>query len=278
MGPLLPVLLSLLPILANAGKFTLQSPRIVITGSDASIIRNEPLSLASLPSPPLALEWSDTLKLTFQILEKDSGKGVQPHQTFLRFYDPQTDEEGIQPIRVSNSGKASFELSAARPPASIPPTANASSPLQVTLIIGSFEHSPMSQPLFELSLPPSLPAPQHPDEASFHKLPEIHHTFRPEPKTPYVIFSAIGTGLVIAPWVVLVGLWASIPHRLPHLFNPLILLFVGLLGSLEGLLFMYWVNLRLGEVLLYGAVLGGVTIAAGKSALSKVAQWRVGSA
>ena len=38
------------------------------------------------------------------------GKGVQPHQTFLRFYDPETGEEGIQPVRVGSGGKAKFEL------------------------------------------------------------------------------------------------------------------------------------------------------------------------
>jgi len=54
--------------------------------------------------------FSDRLKFTFQVLDKDSEKPVQPHQTFLRFYDPSTEEEGIQPLRVSSTGKASFEL------------------------------------------------------------------------------------------------------------------------------------------------------------------------
>ncbi|KAF8531094.1 Dolichyl-diphosphooligosaccharide--protein glycosyltransferase subunit Swp1 [Gautieria morchelliformis] len=278
MGALLPALLSLLPLLASAGQLTLQSPRVTITGPDASILRNEPLSLAHPLSPPLTLGTSDTLKLTFQILQKDSGKGVQPHQTFLRFHDPQTDEEGVQPLRVSSTGKANFELNLARPPVSIPPTPNASVPLHVTLIIGSFKHSPLSQPLFDLYLPVSHAAPQHPDEPMYHPLSEIQHTFRPDPQTPYVIFSAIGTMAVVAPWIVLLGLWGSIPHRLPHLSHPLILLFVGLLASFEGLLFWYWVELRLGQVLLYGAILGGVTVAAGKSALAKVGRWRVGTA
>jgi Oligosaccharyltransferase subunit Ribophorin II len=40
----------------------------------------------------------------------------------------------------------------------------------------------------------------------YHPLPEIQHTFRPDPQTPYVILSAIGTIAVVAPWVVLLGL------------------------------------------------------------------------
>lgn len=50
------------------------------------------------------------LRLTFQVVEKDGDKGVQPHQTFLRFYDDLTGEEGIQPLKVSSTGKAKFEL------------------------------------------------------------------------------------------------------------------------------------------------------------------------
>jgi len=53
---------------------------------------------------------SDTLKLTFQVTEQATDNGVQPHQTFLRFFDSTTGEEGIQPVKISSSGKAKFEL------------------------------------------------------------------------------------------------------------------------------------------------------------------------
>lgn len=61
-------------------------------------------------STPVKLASTDLLKLTFQVIEKDGGKGVQPHQTFLRFYDEKSGEEGIQPVRVTSGGKAKFEL------------------------------------------------------------------------------------------------------------------------------------------------------------------------
>jgi oligosaccharyltransferase complex subunit delta (ribophorin II) len=67
------------------------------------------LSLTKKPEP-LTLGATDTLKLTFQVTESDEGKGVQPHQTFLRFYDKVSGEEGIQPVRVTPGGKAKFEL------------------------------------------------------------------------------------------------------------------------------------------------------------------------
>ena len=63
------------------------------------------------PSKSLSLGQTDVLKLSFTITEKGKeSQGVQPHQTFLRFYDATTGEEGIQPLRVSSSGKAKFEL------------------------------------------------------------------------------------------------------------------------------------------------------------------------
>ena len=49
------------------------------------------------------------LKLTFQVVDEE-GKGVQPHQTFLRFYDPISGEEGVQPVKVTAGGKAKFDL------------------------------------------------------------------------------------------------------------------------------------------------------------------------
>jgi len=67
------------------------------------------LSLTKKPAP-LRLGASDTLKVTFQITENSEGKGVQPHQTFVRFYDSVSGEEGIQPVRVTPGGKAKFEL------------------------------------------------------------------------------------------------------------------------------------------------------------------------
>jgi len=68
------------------------------------------ISLQTLPEPGLNVRTSDTLRVTFTVADKSSGKGVVPHQTFIRFYDPITKEEGVQPIRVSNAGKAKFDL------------------------------------------------------------------------------------------------------------------------------------------------------------------------
>lgn len=48
------------------------------------------------------------------------------------------------------------------------------------------------------------------------------------------------------------------------------------LGAFEALLFWYWVALRIGDVLLYSAVLLVPTVFAGRSALSSIAEARIG--
>jgi len=257
----------------HASTLTVQSPRFVITGPDATQLHSDSLSLDQKTTPTLTLGPADVLKVTFQVVEKEEGKGVQPHQTFLRFYDEVSGEEGIQPVRVTAGGKAKFELNMARPPASLPPTT--SNPLKVSLLLGSFVHSPANYDLFELYVPESQPPPQHPDEATFHPLPEITHTFRPEQKIPAKAVSAFFAAFVFWPWFVLLGLWTHLKPSVPHLTSPHVFPFILTLGAFEGLLLWYWVDLKLGQVLLYGGILSVFTGLAGKQALAKMAEWRV---
>ncbi|EJD51214.1 hypothetical protein AURDEDRAFT_111834 [Auricularia subglabra TFB-10046 SS5] len=258
---------------------SIHSPRFTIfTEGSHEPKRAGPLSLGRPVSPPLNLTAQDTLKLTFSVFARNPGDvadNAKPHQTFLRFYDPVTEEEGIQPVRVKADGKAKFDLNMAKPPIALPATPTGG-PLQVWLVLGSFKYQSAAYRLFELYLPRTQPAPQHPDEPSFHPLPAIHHTFRPDPKLPPRIISLVFAGAVLAPWAILLALLARIPHPLPRLASPKIAPFVALLAAFEALLFTYWLRLKLPDVLLYGAILAIPTVAAGKRALSATVQWRLG--
>lgn len=182
----------------------------------------------------------------------------------------------------------------ARPPPSLPPTTDR--PLAVSLILGSFVHDPATFDLFDLYVPASATPAPHPDEASFHPQPPIAHTFHPEQKLPPKVVSAFFAALVLAPWVALLGLvrsilfsprhtkrlndaftqWAKVGVSVPHLSSPRILPFTLLLGAFEALLVWYWVDLKLGQVLLYGGILALPTIFAGKTALATTGEWRAG--
>ncbi|KAG6896908.1 hypothetical protein C0992_005310 [Termitomyces sp. T32_za158] len=206
---------------AQAAILTLETPKVVVTSATGSQLQSEQISLTQPLSTPVKISKGDKLKLTFQIVEKDDGKGVQPHQTFLRFYDAKSGEEGIQPVRVTNGGKAKFELvrqiislsrvsnygqlqDMAKPPVSLPPTSD--EPLKVTLLIGSPVHSPLKIEFFDLVVPASQALPVHPEEPNFHPLPEIRHTFRPDQKMPPRPISAIFSAVVAAPWAILLAL------------------------------------------------------------------------
>jgi len=67
-------------------------------------------------------------------------------------------------------------------------------------------HAPAKYDLFDLYIPASQAPPEHPDEAAFHVLPTIEHTFRPEQKLPPRFISAVFAAAVLSPWVVLIGL------------------------------------------------------------------------
>lgn len=62
----------------------------------------------------------------------------------------------------------------------------------------------------------------------------------------------------------------------PRLFSPSILPFTALLAAFESLLVWYWIDLKLGQVLLYGGILSIPTVFAGKRALASMGDVRLG--
>jgi oligosaccharyltransferase complex subunit delta (ribophorin II) len=66
--------------------------------------------------------------------------------------------------------------------------------------------------------------------------------------------------------------------KTPHLLSNRIVPFTALLGAFEILLVWYWVSLRLGQVLLYGAILAPFTVFAGKTALLAMSERRLAPA
>jgi oligosaccharyltransferase complex subunit delta (ribophorin II) len=70
--------------------------------------------------------------------------------------------------------------------------------------------------------------------------------------------------------------WSQILPRSKFTFSPHVFPFIALLGGFEGLLVWYWVDLKLGQVLLYGGILSVFTIFAGKHALATIGKHRLG--
>ena len=70
--------------------------------------------------------------------------------------------------------------------------------------------------------------------------------------------------------------WSQVAPRPTRLFSPSIFPFILCLGGFEVLLFWYWVDLKLGQILLYAGIHAIPTIFAGKYALSSIASQRLG--
>lgn len=96
----------------------------------------------------------------------------------------------------------------AKNPIWLPPSTD--SPLEVSLIIGSFKYDPLHQLLFHATLPRSQPPPISPEEVHYHVQPEIQHTFRPQEKIPAKAISGVFALATLSPWLVLLGLVCSI--------------------------------------------------------------------
>ena len=71
--------------------------------------------------------------------------------------------------------------------------------------------------------------------------------------------------------------WGAVRPSVPHLFSPSILSFVLSLALIEGLLLWYWVELRLGHILLYGSGAAALAALTGKQALVGIAARRTSS-
>ena len=122
------------PLLAFASQVTLQSARVAVLSEDGSPARSElcvgirlfafstltprypsrfyhyRLSIETKLEPHVTVGPSQTLRISFTVVDKSSGKGVVPHQTFLRLYDSATHEEGVHPIKVNAGGKGKIDI------------------------------------------------------------------------------------------------------------------------------------------------------------------------
>jgi len=260
-------LLLLAGLLFVDARLTLKTPKYSVLSESGSVLNSDALEIKSTSLPTIDVGKTDTLKLSFTVVDDESDdQGVQPHQAFLRFWSD-SGEEGIQPVKISSSGKAKFELNARRPPPGIPATSE-DTILSVDLILGSFTRTSSTISLLKLKLPPSLPVVPHPEESLYHPKPPIYHTFREEQRMPPKVLSLLFVAIAFSPWGALFFLLSHLPFHLKP--STVTAPFIVLLLAFEALIVWYWVDLRIGQVLTYGAVLGLVTAAAGKKALESL--------
>lgn len=227
----------------------------------------------ALPDP-LSLGSSDTLKLLLTTTEAKKAK--RPHQAFLLLREPKSNLDTSFPLSVKESGKGKLDLSHK----DLPTQFLVGSPtLSASLVIASFGNSkPFRSPVFDLKieLDPSAPPSSVPKPLRYGKLPEIHHIFKPDPKSPSKIITIFFTGAVVAALPSLLFVWLSLGANINHASkafsaSPIshAAFFLSML-AMEGIFFMYYTSWNLFQTLPAAAIVGLVIFLSGIRALREV--------
>lgn len=177
-----------------------------------------------------------------------------------------------------------------------------SEPLEASLVLGSFGSTKGSiTPVFDLALnlDPNAPTLNYEAPLRYGKLPEIHHTFRDDPKSPPKIVSIVFALAVLATVPgLLVGVRTSDPERRTNqdanclqwtvlganlgnaqkaLGNSPIshITFFGSIIAMEGVFFLYYAGWSLFSTLPVAGVVGVVAFLSGTKALGEVQSRRL---
>ncbi|KAL9621116.1 MAG: hypothetical protein Q9160_004367 [Pyrenula sp. 1 TL-2023] len=146
---------------------------------------------------------ADTLKI---ILTTQNGKQARrPHQAFLLLKDPSSGLDISYPFSVKDSGKAKIDLVQKDLPAQF---TRSNKHIDASVVLASFGSSkPYNQKAFTLAISPdpNLSATSAESFTRYGKLPEIHHIFRADPKSPPVFITLFFTAAVLATIPVLFG-------------------------------------------------------------------------
>ena len=158
------------------------------------------------------------------------------------------------------------------------------SPLKASLVIASFGTSkPYKNHAFDLAivLDPSAPPPSIEKPLRYGALPEIHHIFRDDPRSPPKIVTLIFLGAVLACVPGIFIFWGMLGANLDHLGKAMQAapishaLFFGSVVAMEGVFFMYYTSWNLFQTLPVAGAVAAVAFVSGTKALKEVQQRRL---
>ncbi|KAE8158975.1 Oligosaccharyltransferase subunit Ribophorin II-domain-containing protein [Aspergillus tamarii] len=219
---------------------------------------------------PVSLGSADTLKVTLTAREGSSGK--RAHQVFLLLQDPETGLDISYPFDVKENGKSRVELTQKDLPVQFLSLAE---PLDAKLLIGSFGSAEAyNGAAFKLAVTrnPDQPVPTV-EVSRYGKLPEIHHIFKEDPRSPPIVITLAFVAMVLGTLPVLAGVWLFLGANVCHLPKALKAspvshgVFLGSLLSIEGIFFLYYQSWTLFQILPAVAVAGTVAFISGSRAL-----------
>ncbi|KAK3942111.1 peptidase family M28-domain-containing protein [Diplogelasinospora grovesii] len=230
-------------------------------------------------SKPIALGSADTLKIS--LTAKDNGNAKRPHQAFVLLREQETGLEAPFPMTVKDSGKAVVSIAQKDIPVQL---LVSEKPLKASIVIGSFGSAKgLDVQAFDLDIKtdPAAPPPSYEKPMRYGKRPEIHHIFRPDPKSPPKVISLVFVLAVIATVPALFIGWLMLGANVNHLADALGAAplshasFFGSIIAMEFVFFMYYTTWNLFQTLPVAAVVAAVTILSGSKALGEVQSRRL---
>lgn len=157
-------------------------------------------------------------------------------------------------------------------------------PLKASIVIASFGTStPYKNHVFDLkiALDPTAPQPSIEKPLRYGALPEIHHIFRTDPRSPPKIVTLVFLGAVLACIPGIFIFWGMLGANLDHLGKAMQAapishaLFFGSVVAMEGVFFMYYTSWNLFQTLPVAGAVATVAFVSGTKALSEVQQRRL---
>ncbi|KAF7554114.1 hypothetical protein G7046_g6909 [Stylonectria norvegica] len=270
--------LLLLAGVANAASaWGFSDASVSVTSKKAAAV-TEKFSEKNPVKKTLSFGHADTIKVS--LTTKDGSKAKRPHQAFLVVKES-SGLEAPYPLTLKESGKGTVEFTHKDLPAQL---LLSKTPLQASLILGSFGSSKGSvSPLFEIDvqLDTNAPAPGYEAPLRYGKVPEIHHTFRADPKSPPKIISLVFALAVLAAVPALFLGWLALGANVNHLqkaFGTAPIshaVFFGSILAIEGTFFLYYTTWNLFQTVPVVTVLGVISFLSGNKALAEVQSRRL---
>ncbi|EXJ71100.1 uncharacterized protein A1O5_06093 [Cladophialophora psammophila CBS 110553] len=273
---------------AAASTWTFADASLTVTskgtaaGKDGGI--KEKLTPSQPLSKPIPLGSSDTLKITLATQEGKSAK--RPHQAFLLLQDQEGKLDVSYPFSVKESGKAKVELTHKDLPVQFltSSTSSNTSGLSASIVIASFSTTPgYNSPAFilEIKTDPNTPLPPAEKSLRYGKLPEIHHIFRSDPRSPPVVISLVFLAAVVGTLPLLAGAWVALGlnlSSLPKAFSASPIshaCFASSIAGIEFVFFLYYTTWNLFQTLPVLGALAVVAFLSGSRALTEVQERRL---
>ncbi|CAD5114667.1 DgyrCDS3716 [Dimorphilus gyrociliatus] len=256
--------------------------KVQVTNVEIGVLDNDQTTAGKTtklvyPNKAASILEADThqrLIMTFSLKDKNSGKALNAHQTFVRLSNIKTKEELTYVAESDKASSYKFDLDVK---ANAKDFGYKSGKYTVDLIIGdAVIQNPISWTVAEvqLSLGDAPPA-KASSTIQYKKKPEIKHLFREPEKRPPVIVSTAFTFLCLAPLGVLLVAWMILGINVSNMpFSISALGFHIGLGGIFVLYYWYWVSLSMFTTLRYLAVLGLPTFLFGNRLLASIAAKR----